>query len=65
MHDRSVLSHQCAVMLVGNGGYNGVCLNRAATIEEAKADGMKECESKGDRCRVYYSACTEPIFHRY
>lgn len=53
--------NQCAVMLVGN----DVTLSRAASIEEAKADGMQACEARGDNCRVYYSACTEPIFHHY
>lgn len=53
--------NQCAVMLIGD----GIALARAASIEEAKADGMKACEEKGDKCRIYYSACTEPIFRHY
>lgn len=53
--------NQCAVMAVGD----GIALTRAASIEEAKADALKTCESKQDNCRVYYSACTEPKFHPY
>ncbi len=53
--------NQCAIMLVGK----GVALARAESIDIAKAEGLKECKAKGDNCRVYYSACTEPRFVPY
>jgi len=54
--------NQCAVMVVGK---KQLGLSRAASIAEATADGLKECTAKGDNCRVYYSACTEPRFVKY
>lgn len=54
--------NQCAVMVVGN---RQLGLSRAASIDEATQDAIGVCNAKGDSCRVYYSACTEQIFHRY
>lgn len=54
--------NQCAAMVIGDRTYR---MYGAATIKEAVSIGMKECESKQSNCRVYYSACTEPIFHQY
>lgn len=54
--------NQCAVMVLG---VKQLGLVRAASIDEATADGLEACKAKGDNCRVYYSACTEPKFHRY
>lgn len=55
--------NQCAVLVVGD---KGSLTARAASIEEASQIGMEKCTEDGDsRCRVHYSACTEPIFHQY
>ncbi|WEI17693.1 DUF4189 domain-containing protein [Acinetobacter proteolyticus] len=53
--------NQCAAMLVGS----DVTLSRAESIAVAKTEGLKECAARGDNCRVYYSACTEPRFVKY
>lgn len=54
--------NQCAVMIVGD---NYLTSYSNATIEEATARGLRECGKDNTNCRVYYSACTEPIFHHY
>lgn len=54
--------NQCAVMVLGDEVFNTA---HAASIEEAANIGMQQCQRESGNCRVYYSACTEPIFHRY
>ena len=55
--------NQCSALIVGQ---KGLAVSSAASVEEAKSIGLGECsKSEGKGCRVYYSACTEPIFHRY
>jgi hypothetical protein len=54
--------NQCAVMIVGD---DYLTSYSNATIEEATRRGLRECSKDNSNCRVYYSACTEPIFHKY
>ena len=54
--------NQCAAMILGEKTYN---LVRAVSIEEAEQIGFKDCMKDNSNCRIYYSACTEPVFHRY
>jgi hypothetical protein len=55
--------NQCAVLVVGS---RGSLTARAASKEEASKIGIAKCSTDGDTsCRVFYSACTEPIFHKY
>lgn len=57
-----VYRNQCGVMTLGKSMFFTAS---AATVEDAKAYGIELCEAEDTNCRVYYSACTEPIFHRY
>ncbi|WP_242162771.1 DUF4189 domain-containing protein [Lysobacter sp. M15] len=55
--------NQCAVMVTGKANYR---FASAASIPEASQLGIQLCKERGDdSCSVYYSACTEPIFHKY
>lgn len=54
--------NQCAVMIVGD---KYLTSYGNATIEEATSRGLEACRKDNTNCRVYYSACTEPIFHKY
>jgi hypothetical protein len=55
--------NQCAVMVIGQVNYR---FASAASIPEASELGIKLCKERGDsNCRIYYSACTEPIFHEF
>lgn len=54
--------NQCAVMIVGD---KYLTSYSNATIEEAANRGLKECNADNTGCRVYYSACTEPIYRQY
>ena len=55
--------NQCAVLVADD---EASVFARAASIEEASRIGLSKCQADGGRsCRVFYSACTEPIFHRY
>lgn len=54
--------NQCAVLVTGDNLYNTA---RAESIERAAQLGMTKCVESDTNCRVYYSACTEPIFHKY
>lgn len=54
--------NQCAVMILGD-KYINTYSN--ATIEEASKRGLNRCEKNDTNCRVYYSACTEPVYHEY
>ncbi len=54
--------NQCAVMILGQTKYFTAS---AASLEEATSDGIQRCEAGDTSCQVYYSACTEPVFHRY
>lgn len=54
--------NQCAAMVVGK---VEVKLAGAPTIQEATQISMKACQDLDRGCRVYYTACTEPIFLRY
>ena len=51
--------NQCAVVVVGNGGYN---VPIAETLDKATEIGMKTCRSAGrSNCHVYYSDCSLPV----
>ena len=54
--------NQCAALIAGD--THNVLLS-AGNIESASKVGLNRCQKKDTGCRVYYSACTEPIFHRY
>lgn len=54
--------NQCAVLVTGDRLYNTAS---AGSIERATEIGIEECNKVDTNCRVYYSACTEPIFHQY
>lgn len=54
--------NQCAVMTVGDKFLGSA---HAASIERASEIGIAGCQRNDTNCRVYYSACTEPIFHQY
>lgn len=54
--------NQCAVMILGD---KFISTYSNATIEEASERGLARCRSRDTNCSVYYSACTEPIFHKY
>ena len=54
--------NQCVVMVSGQANYR---FASAGSISEASQLGIKLCKQRGDsNCNVYYSACTEPIFHK-
>ena len=57
-----VYHNQCAAMVVGD---KRLRLQGAESIEAASALAMSRCTDSDTNCKVYYSACTEPIFHRY
>lgn len=51
--------NQCAVVVVGDGGYNA---SNATTVDKAAELSMKTCRDAGrTNCHVYYSACSLPI----
>lgn len=51
--------NQCAVVVVGEGGYN---VPNAATVNKAVELGMATCQAAGRRnCHVYYSSCSFPV----
>lgn len=54
--------NQCGALVVGS-GY--ISTGNAPSENEAKQNALSNCKSGDSSCRVYYSACTEPIFHRY
>ncbi len=54
--------NQCAAMILGERTYS---LARAISVESASEIGIRKCREKNKSCSVYYSACTEPIFHNY
>lgn len=54
--------NQCAAMVLGTRKY---FTTSAASIDQAERDGIQYCKESDDNCRVYYTACTEPVFHRY
>ncbi|QDH71913.1 DUF4189 domain-containing protein [Lysobacter alkalisoli] len=54
--------NQCGVMVIGD---NKHFTSSAGTPESAAEAGIKYCEKYDSNCEVYYSACTEPVFHRY
>ena len=54
--------NQCAAMVLGENTYSWA---RAATVEEATEIAFKDCIVGNNNCRVYYSACTEPVFHQH
>lgn len=53
--------NQCAVMVIGNKSFR---MYSAGSVAEATDYGMKDCQLVQSECRVYYSACTKPVFHR-
>lgn len=57
-----VYHNQCAAMVLGKMVFN---LSSAASVEEAAESGIRRCQKEDTDCRIYYSACTEPIFHKY
>ena len=51
--------NQCAVVVVGDGGYNA---SNATTANRAVELSMKTCRDAGRaNCHVYYSACSLPV----
>lgn len=54
--------NQCAVMVVGD-QFLGTA--HAESVEMASDIGIRNCDATDTNCKVYYSACTEPKFHRY
>ena len=50
--------NQCAVVVVGDQGYNAT---QGATLESAKQAGMKVCNEADSHCHVYYSDCSLPV----
>lgn len=54
--------NQCAALIVGEKTYSTA---HAPSESEAKSIGIAICEKNNKECGVYYSACTEPVFHRY
>ncbi len=54
--------HQCVAMVVGDKTY---VTFRAQTDAKARDFAMLSCRKKNSECGVYYSACTEPIFHKF
>jgi hypothetical protein len=59
---RIAFYNQCAVMVLGDNIYRTA---RAGSIEDAARLGIGECSREDTGCRVYYSVCTEPIFHKH
>jgi hypothetical protein len=57
-----VYHNQCAAMVVGD---RRLRLQGAESIEAASQLAMSRCEESDTNCKVYYSACTEPIFHKF
>ena len=53
--------NQCAVMIVGDESLESY---GNATIAEATQRGLADCNQREKGCRVYYSACAKPIYHR-
>ena len=54
--------NQCGSMAIGEKKFFTA---RAGSESEARAYGLELCEREDANCQVYYSACTEPVFHRY
>lgn len=54
--------NQCAVMALGDRFYRTAS---AGSVSAAKKLGIKLCSKDDTNCRIYYSGCTEPIFHSY
>ncbi len=54
--------NQCAVVVTGDTIFNTV---HARSIERASKIGISQCQKEDTNCRVYYSACTDPIYHRF
>lgn len=54
--------NQCAVMTVGDEFLGSAS---AGSIERAQEIGLAACRERDTNCSIYYSACTEPIFHHY
>ena len=54
--------NQCGAMVLGN---SELFTASAGTTLDAEDVGIKYCRKHDSNCRVYYSACTEPIFHQY
>lgn len=54
--------NQCGVMVLGT---NELFTARAGSIKDVEDQGLNYCRKHDTNCRVYYSACTEPVFHRY
>ena len=52
----------CVALVTGDKVYN---TQTAATVEEAARLGMAMCIKDDSNCRVYYSACSKPVFHPY
>jgi hypothetical protein len=50
--------NQCAVLASGNTKVKAVS---APNIEEAKQFGIEECSAIDTGCKIYYSACSDPV----
>lgn len=51
--------NQCAVMVLGDKSFT---IFTAENIPTATQIGMKKCSAEQQNCRVYHSACTNPVF---
>ena len=61
----STYFNQCGAMVLGR---DQMFTARAGSESEASEEAVEYCqetEGSDTNCRVYYSACTEPIFHKY
>lgn len=54
--------NQCGVMVVGE---KKTFTASGGSPEHAAKVGIEYCEANDTNCSVYYSACSEPIFHKY
>lgn len=50
--------NQCAALVSGNTKVKAVS---APNIEEAKQFGIEECSAIDTDCKIYYSACSDPV----
>ncbi len=55
--------NQCAALVTGDKWFTTA---RAKSIERASELGIAQCEkAKDSNCHVYYSACTDPVYHKF
>lgn len=54
--------NQCGVMVLGDKKFFTA---HGSSEKEAAKEGIEYCKASDSNCSVYYSACTEPVFHKY